>query len=162
MIPIRRRLYAKLDNGTAASETAVCSGCVSSTELGLWDCTENEALKCQVCGWQDHVGLPVSRINTLQDLLKEALEVVEDLRTKTDVYLGINDAFDRSEQWERAVNEELGAGDRKDHLIEALRYCISFGCEGDHGQANCLDAIRAGWEGHACRGCLCAVAIRTL
>lgn len=49
-----RKMYAHVTKeGTARSETAVCSLCTTEAILtiGYIDCTENEALQCVRCGW---------------------------------------------------------------------------------------------------------------
>jgi hypothetical protein len=44
----------------------------------------------------------------LVGLLREGLAVANDLRTKTDVYLGINDATARADKWAATVSDALG------------------------------------------------------
>lgn len=49
------------------------------------------------------------QIRLLRALLRESLAVVDDLGTKTDIYLGIHDAQRRAERFERAVRTVLAS-----------------------------------------------------
>ena len=45
-------MYAKVtDQGTAMSETAICSKCVPQKPLEFVDATGNDYLECNECGW---------------------------------------------------------------------------------------------------------------
>ena len=43
----------------------------------------------------------------LRAALEEGLEVANDLINKTDIYLGINDAYDRHDKWEKQAAKAL-------------------------------------------------------
>lgn len=48
-----------------------------------------------------------SRVAELESALREGLEVADDLIEKTDIYLGINDAYDRHDAWEKQAKQAL-------------------------------------------------------
>ena len=44
-----------------------------------------------------------ARVEALEGIVTEAVGVCDDLIEKTDVYLGINDAYERHDLWEKRV-----------------------------------------------------------
>ena len=72
-----RKMFAEVtEQGTAMSETALCSEC-APVQHELVDCTGNEYLECNWCGWNEIDGEV-----TLEELEREMLELLRRRRTR--------------------------------------------------------------------------------
>ena len=67
--------------------------------------SERDALSSQLQNADAQIIALTTEGKIMRELLAEADEVCNDLINKTDLYLGINDAYERHDKWETRLND---------------------------------------------------------